>query len=198
MDVRWGFNNIQIREGDEWKTAFQTKLGTYKTKVMLFGVINRPAFFQAYMSNIFKDLLGVTMVVYMDDILIFLKCKEEHVEHVREVLQRLQANHLFLKLHKCHFFTTETSFIGIVIQPEGISMEKEKVKAILEWKAPMMVKQVQAFLGLAGFYWQWVENFSNKAKPLTELTKKGIKFQWTNREERAFQSIKLSRARRCR
>ncbi|QRV98516.1 Retrotransposable element Tf2 protein [Ceratobasidium sp. AG-Ba] len=95
------------------------------------------------------------MVVYMDDILIFSKNREEHVEHVREVLRQLQANHLFLKPHKCHFFTTETSFIGIVISPEGISMEKEKVKAILEWKAPTTVKQVQAFLGLAGFYRRW-------------------------------------------
>ncbi|QRV93063.1 Retrotransposable element Tf2 protein [Ceratobasidium sp. AG-Ba] len=190
MDVRWGFNNIRIRKGDEWKTAFRSKLGTYETNVMPFGVINGPAYFQAWMNDIFKDLLGVTMVVYMDDILVFSKTREEHVKHVREVLQRLRTNHLFLKPHKCHFFTTETSFIGIVISPEGISMEKEKVKAILEWKAPSTVKQVQAFLGLAGFYRRWVENFSSKAKPLTELTKKGIKFKWTDKEDQAFQSIK--------
>ncbi|QRV84489.1 Retrotransposable element Tf2 protein [Ceratobasidium sp. AG-Ba] len=171
MDVRWGFNNIRIRKGDEWKTAFRSKLGTYETNVMPFGVINGPAYFQAWMNDIFKDLLGVTMVVYMDDILVFSKTREDHVKHVREVLRRLRTNHLFLKPHKCHFFTTETSFIGIVISPEGISMEKEKVKAILEWKAPTTVKQVQAFLGLAGFYRRWVENFSNK-------------------EEQAFQSIK--------
>ncbi|QRV96789.1 Transposon Tf2-1 polyprotein [Ceratobasidium sp. AG-Ba] len=113
MDVRWGFNNIRIRKGDEWKTAFRSKLGTYKTNVMPFGAINSPAYFQAWMNDIFKDLLGVTMVVYMDDILVFSKTREEHVKHVREVLQRLQTNHLFLKPHKCHFFTTETSFIGI-------------------------------------------------------------------------------------
>ncbi|QRV77894.1 Retrotransposable element Tf2 protein [Ceratobasidium sp. AG-Ba] len=190
MDIRWGFNNIRIREGDEWKTAFRTRWGTYETLVMPFGIINGPAYFQAYVNDIFKDLIGVNVVVYMDDILVFSRNREDHVKHVREVLKRLRANHLFLKPHKCHFFTTETSFIGIVISPEGISMEKEKVKAILEWKAPTTVKQVQAFLGLAGFYRRWVENFSTKAKPLTKLTRKGIKFKWTDREEKAFQDIK--------
>ncbi|QRV80898.1 Retrotransposable element Tf2 protein [Ceratobasidium sp. AG-Ba] len=190
MDIRWGFNNIRIREGDEWKTAFRTRWGTYETLVMPFGIINGPAYFQAYVNDIFKDLIGVNVVVYMDDILVFSRNREDHIKHVREVLKRLRANHLFLKPHKCHFFTTETSFIGIVISPEGISMEKEKVKAILEWKAPTTVKQVQAFLGLAGFYRRWVENFSTKAKPLTELTRKGIKFKWTDREEKAFQDIK--------
>ncbi|QRV96423.1 Retrotransposable element Tf2 protein [Ceratobasidium sp. AG-Ba] len=190
MDIRWGFNNIRIKEGDEWKTVFRTRWGTYETCVMPFGLMNAPSYFQAYVNEIFKDLIGVTLVVYMDDILIFSKNREDHVEHVKEVMRRLRANHLFLKPHKCHFFTTETSFIGIVISPEGISMEKDKVKAILDWKPPTTLKQVQAFLGLAGFYRRWVENFSEKAKPLTELTRKGTKFQWTDREEKAFQSIK--------
>ncbi|QRV83709.1 Retrotransposable element Tf2 protein [Ceratobasidium sp. AG-Ba] len=123
------------------------------------------AYFQAYVNDIFKDLIGVNVVVYMDDILVFSRNREDHVKHVREVLKRLRANHLFLKPHKCHF-SQQKPLHWIVISPEGISMEKEKVKAILEWKAPTTVKQVQAFLGLAGFYRRWEEKaFQTSRKP---------------------------------
>src|SRR5881394_4664334 len=190
MDIRWGFNNIRIKEGDEWKTAFRTKEGLFEYLVMPFGVKNGPATFQRFMNDIFHDLIDVTMVVYMDDILVFSEDRISHTEHVREVLTRLRENHLFLKPHKCQFYVTTTSFIGIVISPEGISMEKEKIKAIMEWPVPATVKQIQSFLGFANFYRRFVNNFSTIAKPLTELTKKETKWKWEEKEQEAFERIK--------
>ncbi|QRW08576.1 Retrotransposable element Tf2 protein [Ceratobasidium sp. AG-Ba] len=122
LDLRWGFNNIRIKEGDEWKTAFRTAYGIYEYLVMPFGLKNAPAVLQRMMNDIFRHLLGVTVVVYMDDILIFSEKEEDHAEH-------------------------KVIFLGLVITPEGISMEEEKIKAIMEWSAPRKIKEVQAFLG---------------------------------------------------
>ncbi|EUC56294.1 Transposon Tf2-1 polyprotein, partial [Rhizoctonia solani AG-3 Rhs1AP] len=141
LDLRSGYNNIRIREGDEWKTAFRTKGGLFEYLVMPFGLKNAPEVFQRYMNDIFHDLIDDSVIVYLDDILIYLRNKEEHTGHVKEVLRRIQEHNLFLKLSKCKFYTTEVTYIGIVITPEGISMEKEKIKDVEEWPAPKTVKQ---------------------------------------------------------
>jgi ribosome-interacting GTPase 1 len=119
---------------------------------MPFGLMNAPAIFQRMMDKIFHDIKDISVVIYIDDILIFSKDWEQHVKDVREVLKQLEENNLFLKITKCKFFITMVTFVGIVITPEGISMEKDKIKAILEWRIPKTVKQVQAFLGSANFY----------------------------------------------
>ncbi|QRW04573.1 Retrotransposable element Tf2 protein [Ceratobasidium sp. AG-Ba] len=150
LDLRWGFNNIRIKEGDEWKTAFRTAYGIYEYLVMPFGLKNAPAVLQRMMNDIFRHLLGVTVVVYMDDILIFSEKEEDHAEHVKEVLKILRENNLYAKLSKCEFFVKKVIFLGLVITPEGISMEEEKIKAIMEWGAPRKIKEVQAFLGFPG------------------------------------------------
>ena len=195
MDIRWGFNNIRIKEGDEWKTAFRTKEGLFEYLVMPFGVKNGPATFQRFMNEIFHDLIDICVVVYMDDILIYSANREEHTAHVLEVLKRLKENNLFLKPHKCNFYTTTTSFIGIVVTPEGISMEKEKIKAIEEWKEPTKIKELQSFLGFANFYRRFVRDFSTIAKPLTSLTRKDRKWSWGEEESRAFNQIKTEISR---
>ncbi|KAB5587886.1 Retrotransposable element Tf2 [Ceratobasidium theobromae] len=190
LDLRWGYNNIRIREGDKWKTAFRTKEGLYEYKVMPFGLKNGPATFQRFMNELFEDLLDICVVVYLDDILIFSKTREEHTEHLREVLERLRGAHLFCKETKCHFFVEEVVYIGIVISPEGVSMEKDKIRAIQEWMEPRTVKEVQSFLGFANFYRRFVNNFSLLAKPLTRLTRKEVEWKWGEEEQAAFEQIK--------
>ncbi|QRV80264.1 Retrotransposable element Tf2 protein [Ceratobasidium sp. AG-Ba] len=210
LDLRWGFNNIRIKEGDEWKTAFRTAYGIYEYLVMPFGLKNAPAVLQRMMNDIFRHLLGVTVVVYMDDILIFSEKEEDHAEHVKEVLKILRENNLYAKLSKCKFFVKEVIFLGLVITPEGISMEEEKIKAIMEWGAPRKIKEVQAFLGFVNFYRRFIAEFSKIARPLHrdvsgdgtrrnsgttslplhDLTKRDIKFEWTQECQQAFEEIK--------
>ncbi|CCO35134.1 Retrotransposable element Tf2 155 kDa protein type 1 [Rhizoctonia solani AG-1 IB] len=128
LDLRWGYNNVQIKEGDEWKTAFKTKYGSFEYLVMPFGLTNAPAAFQRFMNDLFRDLLDITVVVYLDDILIFSKDPSEHNKHVREVLQRLARNQLFCKPSKCHFHVNTVEYLGIRISPLGFSMDEKRSK----------------------------------------------------------------------
>ncbi|CCO34607.1 Retrotransposable element Tf2 155 kDa protein type 3 [Rhizoctonia solani AG-1 IB] len=192
LDLRDGYKNIRIKEGDEWKAAFRTKYGHFEPTVMQFGLSNVPAVFQRFMNNIFRDLLDITVIVYLDNILIFSNSREEHVQHVTEVLSRLQKHNLFCNPSKCVFFVTEVTYIGLVVTPEGISMEQEKVKAIQEWPEPKNVKQVQSFLGFANFYCRFVHDFSCLAHPLTSLTQKDQPWVWEAAQKEAFQQIKIA------
>ncbi|KAF8760957.1 hypothetical protein RHS01_00083 [Rhizoctonia solani] len=131
-----GYNNVRIREGDEWKTAFRTKYGLFKYLVMPFGLTNAPAAFQHFMNDLFRDLINVTVVIYLDDILIFSENPKEHPSHVREVLSRLLKNQLFCKLSKCHFHVTTVDYLGIVISPAGFSMDQKKIEAVTTWPTP--------------------------------------------------------------
>ncbi|KAF8747996.1 hypothetical protein RHS01_11133 [Rhizoctonia solani] len=133
LDLRNGYHNIRIKEGDEWKAAFCTALGHFAPTVMQFGLSNAPAVFMRFMNNIFHDLLDISVVVYLDDILIFSNSREEHVEHVKEVLSCLLKHNLFCNPAKCYFFVTEVTYIGLVITPDGISMEKDKKEQPLIW-----------------------------------------------------------------
>ncbi|CCO34437.1 Retrotransposable element Tf2 155 kDa protein type 1 [Rhizoctonia solani AG-1 IB] len=120
LDLRNGYNNTRIKEGDKWKAAFRTKYGHFEPTVMQFGLSNTSAVFQHFMNNIFRDLLDITVIVYLDDILIFSNSREEHVQHVTEVLSCLQKHNLFCNPSKCVFFVTEVTYIGLVVTPEGI------------------------------------------------------------------------------
>ncbi|CCO34025.1 Retrotransposable element Tf2 155 kDa protein type 2 [Rhizoctonia solani AG-1 IB] len=141
LDLRNGYNNICIKEGNKWKSAFRTKYGHFEPTVMQFGLSNAPAVFQCFMNNTFRDLLDITVIVYLDNILIFSNSREEHVQHVTEVLSCLQKHNLFCNPSKGVFFVTEVTYIGLVVTPEGISMEHEKVKVTQEWPEPKNVKQ---------------------------------------------------------
>ncbi|KAF8736561.1 hypothetical protein RHS02_06280, partial [Rhizoctonia solani] len=190
LDLRWGYNNVQIKEGDEWKTAFRTKYGLFEYLVMPFGLTNAPAAFQHFMNDLFRDLIDVTVVIYLDDILIFSEDPEEHPAHVREVLSRLMANQLFCKLSKCHFHVTTVDYLGIVISPAGFSMDQKKTEAVTTWPTPKTVKQVQAFLGFVNYLRRFIPNFSTVARPLHNLTKKDSPWSWNTLEEQAFQELK--------
>ncbi|QRW20558.1 Retrotransposable element Tf2 protein [Rhizoctonia solani] len=190
LDLRWGYNNVWIKEGNEWKTAFRTKYGLFKYLVMPFGLTNAPVAFQHFMNDLFRDLINVTVVIYLDDILIFSEDPKDHPTHVREVLPRLLRNQLFCKLSKCHFHVTTVDYLGIVISPAGFSMDQKKIEAVTSWPQPRTVKQVQAFLGFVNYLRRFIPNFSLVARPLHSLTRKESPWSWGNQEEEAFQELK--------
>ncbi|QRW26330.1 Retrotransposable element Tf2 protein [Rhizoctonia solani] len=190
LDLQWGYNNVHIKEGDKWKTAFRTKYSLFEYLVMLFGLTNAPAAFQHFMNDLFRDLIDVMVVIYLDNILIFSEKPEDHPTHVREVLSWLIKNQLFCKLSKCHFHVTTVDYLGIVISPDGFSMDQKKVEAVTSWPQPKTVKQVQAFLGFVNYLQWFIPNFSSVAQPLHNLTKKETPWSWGNLEEAAFQKLK--------
>jgi hypothetical protein len=190
LDLCWGYNNVRIKEGDEYKTAFRTKYGLFETLAMPFGLTNAPAAFQHFMNDIFWDMLDTKVVIYLDDILIFSKAQESHRRDVKEVLRRLAANQLFCKLSKCSFHVDTVDYLGLVISPRGISMEEKKIQAVKEWPTPQNVKQVQSFLGFANFLQRFVPNYSTLARPLHNRTHKEAKWEWGDSEQKSFEAIK--------
>ncbi|QRW23230.1 Retrotransposable element Tf2 protein [Rhizoctonia solani] len=191
LNLCWGYNNVRIKEGDKWKTAFRTKYRLFEYLVMPFGLTNAPATFQHFMNDLFRDLINVTVVIYLDNILIFSEDPKDHPTHVREVLSRLMKNQLFCKLSKCHFHVTTVDYLGIVISPAGFSMDQKKIEAVTSWPTPKTVKQVQAFLGFVNYLRQFIPNFSSVACPLHNLTRKETPWSWGNLEEAAFQELKI-------
>ncbi|KAG1925598.1 hypothetical protein F2P79_025429 [Pimephales promelas] len=163
LDLRNAYNLIRIREGDEWKTAFSTTSGHYEYSVMPFGLSNSPSVFQAFMNDVFRDMLDRWVIVYIDDILIYSNSLEEHVQHVRSVLQRLIQFHLYAKMEKCEFHQTSISFLGYVISQDGVAMDEKKVRGVVDWPIPQTVKELQRFLGFANFYRRFIRNFTQQA-----------------------------------
>ena len=153
LDVQWGYNNIRIRNGDQWKAAFKTNKGLFEPTVMFFGMCNSPATFQSMMDAIFRDLTNACLVIiYMDDIFLFAKDPKTLEENTKKVLLRLQENDLFLKPKKCKFCKTKIEWLGMIIEEGKITMDPGKLKGIKEWPVPTTVKQVRGFLGFGNFY----------------------------------------------
>ena len=186
IDLRWGYNNVHIKEGDEWKAAFVCHRGSFEPTVMFFGLCNSPATFQMMMNEIFADMEDV-VVVYIDDIMIFTKGDlVQHQAKVKEVLQRLRDNDLFAQPEKCSFDKMEVEYLGMFVNRDGIKMDDAKVKAITEWPAPTNVRGVRSFLGLANFYRCFIKDYAKLAKLLTDLTQKDKVFSWGTAEAEAF------------
>ena len=181
LDIWWGYNNVWIKEGDEWKAAFKTNRGLYEPTVMFFRMCNSPATFQAMMDNIFEDLIeeGI-VIIYMDDMFLSAKMKEQLRENTKWVLQWLMENNLYLKPKKCEFCKEKIEWLGMVIQEGKITMDPGKLKGIQDWLAPTTVKQVRGFLGFGNFYQRFIWGFSEIAWPLNELLKKGQEIQMDN------------------
>jgi RNase H-like domain found in reverse transcriptase/Reverse transcriptase (RNA-dependent DNA polymerase)/Integrase zinc binding domain/Chromo (CHRromatin Organisation MOdifier) domain len=191
LDICWGFNNVRMKEGDEWKAAFRTNRGLYEPLVMFFGLSNSPSTFQTMMNDIFQDLITEGVVcVYLDDILIFTKFKEEHRRFTRLVLERLREHKLFLKPEKCEFEKTQIEYLGLVISEGQIQMDPVKVAGVRDWPAPTNKKEVQSFLGFTNFYRRFIQDFSFHARPLFDLTKKDVKWQWSAPQQQAFDELK--------
>ncbi len=190
LDLRNAYHLVRIKEGDEWKTAFNTPVGHFEYRVLPFVLVNAPAVFQALVNDVLRDMINVFVFVYLDDILIFSPSLQVHVQHVRRVLQRLFENRLFVKAEKCMFHSRSVTFLGSVVSAEGISMDPDKVHAVIEWPVPDSRIALQRFLGFANFYRQFIRSFSQVAAPLTALTSISSHFTWSEVAQNAFDHLK--------
>jgi len=191
MDLRWGYNNVRIKEGGEWKAVFTMSEGSFEPTVMFFGLTNSLATFQVMINELLRDLINTGKVAaFIDDVIIGTEMEEGHDELVAEIIKRLEENDLYVKPEKCKWKVRKVGFLGVVIGPEGIKMEEVKVKGILEWLTPKCVKDVQKFLGLANYYRWFIEGFAAVARPLHDMVKKDKKWDWTERQEKAFKELK--------
>jgi Reverse transcriptase (RNA-dependent DNA polymerase) len=169
LDIRWGYHNIWIKEGDEWKATFKTNQGLFEPTVMFFGLCNSPATFQAMMNEIFKDMINEGwVVIYMDDILIFTKKLMDHQERTRCILEWLREHDLYLKPEKCKFDVQEVEFLGLIVWPNHL--DPMKLAGIKDWPALTTVKGVQSFLGFGNFYCRFIRHFAELVRPLNDLT----------------------------
>ncbi|KAJ3707632.1 hypothetical protein LUZ61_011337 [Rhynchospora tenuis] len=190
IDLRSGYHQLRIRPSDVEKTAFLTRYGHYEYLVMPFGLTNAPAAFMDLMNRVFHDLLDSCVVVFIDDILIYSKTKEEHENHLRMVLERLREHKLFAKLSKCEFWLAQISFLGHIVSGKGLAVDPDKIKAATEWKPPKTVTEVRSFLGLAGYYRRFVPDFARIVRPLTKLLQKEVKYEWGEAQEQSFAELK--------
>ncbi|KAH0604507.1 uncharacterized protein H6S33_006884 [Morchella sextelata] len=190
LDLRWGYNQIRIAERDEWKTAFRTRYGYFEYTVMPFGLANAPATFQHWINYILRPYLDQFITAYLDDILIYSETLSEHKEHIQKILKVLDENHVHLKAEKCEFMVQETKYLDLILTPNGNRMDPKKVVDVLEWSTPKNLHDIQVFLGFANFYRRFILGYSKIVAPLTVLTKKNVKFEWTDEREEAFQTLK--------
>jgi len=190
--LRWGYNNVRIKEGDEWKAAFTIHIGAYEPTIMYFGLTNSPATFQAMINDLFRDLINQgDMATFIDNILVATDMEEGHNELVEEILRRLEENDLFVKPEKCKWKVREVEFLGVVIGPKGVEIQKEKVERVLNWPAPRNVKEVQKFLGLANYYRRFIKNFARIAALLHMLVRKEQKWKWEKEQKEVFEELKM-------
>ena len=190
IDLRSGYHQMRVREEDIEKTAFRTRYGPYEFVVMPFGLTNAPAAFMALMNRVCSPMLDRSVIVFIDDILVYSKTEEEHERHLREVLETLEREQLYAKFSKCEFWLKEVQFLGHVVNKEGIKVDQAKVEAIKNWETPKTPSDIRSFLGLAGYYRRFIENFSKIALPLTQLTKKSEKFVWGPKQQGAFDELR--------
>ncbi|KAL0541274.1 hypothetical protein IC582_021316 [Cucumis melo] len=190
IDLRSGYHQLRIKDEDVPKTAFRSRYGHHEFIVMSFGLTNAPAVFMDLMNRVFREFLDTFVIVFIDDILIYSKTEAEHEEHLRMVLQTLRDNKLYAKFSKCEFWLKQVSFLGHVVSKVGVSVDPAKIEAVTGWTRPSTVSEVRSFLGLAGYYRRFVENFSRIATPLTQLTRKGVPFVWSKACEDSFQTLK--------
>nr|AAK92604.1 Putative retroelement [Oryza sativa Japonica Group] len=192
IDLRSGYHQLRIKEEDIPKTAFTTRYGLFECTVMSFGLTNAPAFFMNLMNQVFMEYLDKFVVVFIDDILIYSRTKEEHEEHLRLALEKLREHQLYAKFSKCEFWLSEVKFLGHVISAGGVAVDPSNVESVTNWKQPKTVSEIRSFLGLAGYYRRFIENFSKIAKPLTRLLQKDVKYKWSEECEQSFQELKSS------
>jgi len=182
---------VRIKEGDKWKRAFTTHVGSFEPTVMFFGMTNSPATFQAMMNKILRDIINKGKVAaFVDDVLVGTEMEEGHDKIVEEILRRLKENNLYVKPEKCVWKVRKIGFLGVVIGPSGIEMEKEKVDGVLSWPEPRNVKDIRKFLGLANYYQRFIKDFAQVARPMNVLMRKDVKWRWKEEEQVAFDKLK--------
>ncbi|KAL4387991.1 hypothetical protein GQ457_09G017780 [Hibiscus cannabinus] len=194
IDLKSGYHQIRMKEGDEWKTTFKTKFRLYEWLVMPFGLTNVPSTFMQLMNHVLRDFLGKFVVIYFDDILVYSTSLELHVLHVKSVFNVLRHERIYANVDKCIFCSDQLIFLGFVVSAQGIHVDDEKVKAIHEWPTPTSISEVRSFHGLASFYRRFVKDFSTITAPLTEIIKKSVGFTWGVAQDEALLALKISYA----
>ncbi|GJU19602.1 reverse transcriptase domain-containing protein [Tanacetum coccineum] len=190
IDLRSGYHQLRVREEDISKTAFRTRYGHYEFQVMPFGLTNALAVFMDLMNRVCKPYLDKFVIVFIEDILIYSKNKQEHEEHLKIILELLKKEELYAKFSKCEFWIPKVQFLGHVIDNKGIHVDPAKIESVKDWASPKTPTEIRQFLGLAGYYRRFIEGFSKIAKPMTKLTQKKVKFEWGDKQEAAFQLLK--------
>ncbi|WMV33203.1 hypothetical protein MTR67_026588 [Solanum verrucosum] len=197
IDIRSGYHQLKIRPEDVPKTAFRTRYGHYEFLVMSFGLANAPATFMSLMNGVFKPFLDSFIIVFIDDILVYSKSVEEHVDHLRIVSGVLGKQRMYAKFSKCEFWLTSVAFLGHALSKEGVhnwvstTVDPQKIEAVKNWIWPSFVTEVRSFVGLASYYRRFVKNFVSIPTHLTILTKKEVPFEWTEKCEESFQKLKI-------
>ena len=191
MDLRWGYNNVRVKEGDEWKVAFTTHVRLFEPVVMFFGMTNSPATFQEIMNKILRDMINEGKVVaFMDDVLVGTEAEEGHSEVMEEVLRRLEENDLYVKPEKCMWKVQKVPFLGVVMGEGKVEMKEDKMEGVLKWPTSQCMKDVRKFLGFANYYRQFVKDFAKVALPMNRLTRKDEKWKWGKEQQAAFEQLK--------
>jgi hypothetical protein len=190
IDLRSGYHQLKIWKSDIPKTAFRIRYGLYEYTVMSSRLINAPTYFMYLMNKVLMEYLDKFIVVFIDDILIFCKMKEEHEKHLRLVLEKLKSNKLYVQFSKCEIWLTKVTFLGHVISARGVSVDPGKVKDVLNWRPPTTALEIWNFLGLAGYYHRFIKNFSKITKPMTKLLKKNKAFEWTAECQVSFEELR--------
>ncbi|GJX72929.1 reverse transcriptase domain-containing protein [Tanacetum coccineum] len=190
IDLRSGYHQLCVHKDDIPKTAFRTRCGHFEFTVIPFGLTNAPAVFMDLMNRVCKPYLDKFVIVFIDDILIYSRTKEDHEVHLGLVLELLRKEKLYAKFSKCEFWLQEVHFLGHVVNQNGIHVDPRKIEAVKNWKTPTTPSEIRSFLGLAGYYRRFISNFSKIAKPLTSLTQKNQKYVWGGEQEEAFQNLK--------
>ncbi len=200
FDIRWGYNNVRIQEGDEWKAAFLTLEGLFKLTVMFFGLTNSPTTFQMMMNMIFhREVAQGWMSIYMDNLAIHTKQKPgkteeqhqcQHQAHVHHVLNILEKHDLYLKPEKCSFEQEEIDYLGVIVGKDKLKMDPQKLSSVADWPVPKNPTDICSFLGFTGYYHYFVPNYSKIAHLLLDLTKKSIVWYWGESQFKAFKTLK--------
>ncbi|GKA82179.1 reverse transcriptase domain-containing protein [Tanacetum coccineum] len=190
IDLHSGYHQLRVREEDIPKTAFRTRYGHFEFTVMPFGLTNAPTIFMDLMNRVCKPYLDKFVIVFIDDILIYSKSEEEHEVHLKTILDLLKKEKLYAKFSKCEFWLQEVQFLGHVVNRDGIHVDPSKVESVKNWKTLESSTEIRSFLGLAGYYRRFIENFSKIAKPLTLLTQKNKTYVWGDKQDEAFRILK--------
>ncbi|GJP74954.1 hypothetical protein CLOP_g5462 [Closterium sp. NIES-67] len=192
IDLRGGYHQIRVAAEDCHKTAFRTRYGSYECLVMPFGLTNAPSTFQMTMNGVFRELLDKCVIIYLDNILIYSRSREQHLQDLDAVFTLLHKNRLITKGSKCNFLKQELEFLGHVVSTEGVKIDPRKIKTIQEWKPSTNLKELQSFLGFVNYVRRFIPNMAGLSAPLTDRLKDHDCFWWGEKQQAAFDQLKIA------